>query len=529
MPKILPILALFGLLSSTSAPARESAPRVTIAQGVLAGKTEGSISAYLGIPYAAPPIGKYRWRPPLPAAAWTGVRTADHAGPACTQMISPTGFGPWTHEYVVSGQTSEDCLSLNIWKPAKAAAKAKLPVLVWIHGGAFSQGSGAVPIYDGRALAERGIVVVTINYRLGVFGFLAHPDITAEANGSPPGNFGLQDQIAALRWVRHNITAFGGDPDQVTIAGQSAGSMSVHSLVASPLAKGLFARAIAQSGLPPLAAMPDLAKAEQTGLSFAQEKGAASLVELRTMPAEELLREKQPGMPRFFPIADGTLLPAPPQQMLAQGRFNDVPMIVGQNRDEASAMTPGYGAGDQASFTALLDRSFNAQADRFAALYPAKTEEQRSAASKEIALDKGLGSIAIWAQDRLTQGKAPVYSYLFSHVEPGPQSASFGAFHSSEIPYALDTLDASPERAFTAKDRQVSDWMSGYWINFIRTGNPNGTDRSGAKLAQWPQLTTTSPTIIEVDDKISTRALLPHEKLEAMKAFVASGGAISMF
>lgn len=273
------------LLGATiAAPAQAASPRVTTHSGVVAGAQENTVAVFRGIPYAAPPVGPLRWRPPMPAPGWAGVRSAARFGHSCWQAVSPQGFGPWTHEYVVAGDISEDCLFLNVWAPLK---KGKLrPVLVWIHGGGFNSGSGAIPIYHGAALAARGAVVVTINYRVGVFGFLAHPDLTREAGGAPPANFGLMDMVAALRWVKANIAAFGGDPAAVTIAGQSAGAMAVQDLVSAPMAKGLFQRAIGESGLP--RALTSLGDAEAQGTAFAREKGATSIAALRALPAEAL-------------------------------------------------------------------------------------------------------------------------------------------------------------------------------------------------------------------------------------------------
>lgn len=516
--------ALLTLLSmpALAFTAFAEAPRATVAQGRLQGLEQGDVAAFLDIPYAAPPVGADRWRAPGAPAAWSGVRSAANFGPSCYQGVTPNGFGPWTQEYVTHGEVSEDCLSLNVWTPATKNAK-KLPVLVWIHGGGFLSGSGSVPIYDGHNLAERGVVVVTINYRLGVFGFFADPDVTRDANGAPPTNFGLQDQIAALQWIHRNITAFGGDPDKVTIAGQSAGSMAVHLLVTSPMAKGLFKRAIAESGLPSVAPPPSLATAEAAGTAFAQKGDAATLAELKAIPASKLLALSGPGL-RFFPVVDGQVVPDSPTTLTAEGRFNDVPMIVGQNADEGSAMASGYGAGDKASFDKLLHDSFGKMADRFSPLYPTGDAAARSVSSKQVMLDKGLGAIWEWSRARVAPGHAPVYVYLYTHVEPGPESKRYGAFHSSEIPYALANLDKSPGRTFTDADRALSNEMSSYWVNFVKTGNPNGSD-----LTAWPQFREPKLDILEIGDKIRVEPLLPKAKLELIKAFVNQGGALRQF
>lgn len=517
------LAAAIGLAGTALTPAL-AAPQVEIAQGRLEGKQDGLVEAFLGIPYAAPPVGELRWRPPLPVSRWTETRKAAEFGPSCVQTLLPEGRAPWTREYVVQNRTSEDCLSLNVWASPKSAAPR--PVLVWIHGGGFNEGSGEVPIYNGSSLAGRGIVVVTINYRLGALGFMAHPEITREArsHGEAPANFGLQDQIAALKWVQQNIAAFGGDPANVTIAGQSAGAMAVHALVSSPTAKGLFVRAIAQSGLPTIIPMPGLAEAEKTGVKFAMEKGAKSLTALRALPAEALLAAAgSPGGLRFGATVDGSVLPASPSALLESGNFNDVPMIVGQTADEGSAF-PGYGAGEEQAYKAFLARSFGDKAPEFAKFYPADTEAARSQSMKEASRDRGLALIDQWSRVRVAKGKSPVFTYFYTHAEPGEGSDKFGAFHSSEIPYALATLDAAPERNFKLGDRQLSLTMSTYWVNFVRNGNPNGDG-----LANWPAVTAASVPTMVFGATVATRNILETDKLTAYRAYVAQGGKLGMF
>jgi len=508
------IAIAFAAAGMSPARARDAlpGPAVRVAQGLLAGRPDGAVDAFLGIPFAAPPVGPLRWRAPQPALPWTGERSATDFGAGCVQDVHPGGHAPWTQEYVVAGRISEDCLTLNVWTPARAGEKK--PVLVWIHGGGFQEGSGSVPIYRGSSLAGRGIVVVTINYRLGLFGFVAHPDLRREAGAGVAANFGLQDQIAALRWVHANIAAFGGDPAHVTIAGQSAGSMSVHSLVVSPLAKGLFVRAIAQSALPTAVPLLTLAEAERSGQAFAADKGARTLAELRAMPVEQLALPRggaMGGKYRFGVTVDGRLLPAAPAQLLAQGSFTDVPMIIGQTADEASSR-PGYGAGDAAAYAAFLEQSLGDRAADVAPLYPAATDAERSQAMKAISRDTGLSLIDAWAATRLGRGRTPLWGYYFNHVEPGPASDSFGAFHSSDIPYALSTLDAAPDRAFTLDDRRLSLAMSSYWVNFVRSGDPNG-----AGLPPWLAIDPADPHIIELSTTIHARPLLSADKRRAYR------------
>ena len=493
--------------------------------GTVVGVEQGSVAAFLGIPFAAPPVGADRWRAPQPVKAWQGNRDATHFAASCHQALTPEGFGPWKHEYVVQGEVSEDCLYLNVWTP-KADPEAHRPVLVWIHGGGFTQGSGSVAVYDGAALASDGIVVVTLNYRLGVFGFLAHPELTREAGKAvPPGNFGLQDMIAALRWVRANIAALGGDPDQVTIDGQSAGAMAIHDLLASPLAAGLFKRAIIESGLPNIAVPQSLAEAEQGGEEFQRSRHVASLAGLRALSAAEILGSAQQGGPRFRPIIDGVLLPGAPAQIAKSGRFNDTPVMIGMVADEASGLAPGsYGIADQEGFIDLFHQAYGPMADRFQHFYPAGTDAERVAMTHQVLRDKGLAALYAWGSERLARSKQPVYVYMFTHVEPGPDSARYAAFHSCEIPYAFRTLDKAPERNFTTADRALAHRVSAYWVNFVKTGDPNGHG-----LASWPRLEANNPRIMKLDVEAGAQPLLPAPKLEAVRRFLAQGGNPSMF
>jgi para-nitrobenzyl esterase len=498
------------LAATIAASAQAAPPRIHTGSGVVEGTRENTVAVFRGIPYAAPPVGPLRWRPPMPAPNWAGVRSTARFGHSCWQAVSPQGFGPWTHEYVVAGDISEDCLFLNVWAPLKKVALR--PVLVWIHGGGFNSGSGAIPIYDGAALAARGAVVVTINYRVGVFGFLAHPDLTREAGGAPPANFGLMDVVAALRWVQANIAAFGGDPAAVTIAGQSAGAMAVQELVSAPMAKGLFQRAIGESGLP--RALSSLDRAEAQGTAFAQGKGAASIAALRALPAEALQPSHGANAVRFVPVADGRLLPTGPWRAAS-----DVPMLVGFNNDEGSALGEDYGSTDSGKLEALLASGFGPYADQATALYPAATPEQRAAANKQIRRDQNLAAIDSWSLRRAATARTPVYAYLFTHVLPGADTDRWGAFHSSEIPYVFGTFAASPERRITRADRDLSRVVSSYWLNFIRRGDPNGPG-----LPAWPASAST-PVALHVDSRILPEPLLPPAKLALWRRVAKSAAA----
>lgn len=521
------ITKLLLLMSAcAAATAAQAEPQVRISTGMIEGKQEGRVAAFLGLPYASPPTGADRWRAPKSPMPWEGVRQSAKFGASCPQNVLKQGIGPWTHEFMVQNEVSEDCLFLNVWTPA--AASAKLPVIIWIHGGAWVEGSGAVPIYDGRNLAERGAVVISINYRLGILGFFAHPELTKEAQaaGTPPANFGWQDQIAALKWVKQNIAAFGGDPDQVTIAGQSAGSLSVQAMVVSPMAKGLFKRGIAQSGYANLASMANLEGAERNGTAFAKRANAKSLAELRAMTPAQLLATSSidlSGAP-LAPSIDGMLLPAGIDTLFAQGRFADVPLMIGQNADEGSFSPIGYGARTATDYLTLLQNSYGIMADRFASLYPAVTEDQRAQRSKELLRDRGLASMWQWSQNRVKPSKSPVYGYLFSHAMPGPETHRYSAFHTSEVPYALSTLDAAPERNFSVADNDLSHAMSEYWLNFAKNGDPNGPG-----LPVWPRIDADHAQIMEFGDMPSVRPILPGHILDAERDYIAHGGSPKMF
>jgi para-nitrobenzyl esterase len=512
---------LIGLIGSVAVA---QVPVAHTSAGDLSGVQADTVTAFLGIPYAAPPVGPGRWRAPQPLAAWKGTRDATRFAASCYQDVGPNGFGPWKHEYVVQGTVSEDCLYLNVWTP-KVDPEARLPVLVWIHGGGFAQGSGSVAVYDGTGLAADALVVVTINYRLGVFGFFAHPGLSREAaKAEPPGNYGLEDVIAALKWVHANIAALGGDPGKVTVAGQSAGAKAVHYLIDSPLAAGLFQRAIIESGLPNLLPPLSLRKAEKVGEDFARGQKAPSLAALRALPPQSLLAgAMKPGV-RFVPIVDGVLLPQAPGPFASSGRFNDTPVLIGMVADESSAFSPDYNTSDKAAFAALLSKTYGTMAERFRQLYPADTDAERLQMTRQLLRDRGLAALYAWGRDRLAHSHQSVYAYLFTHVEPGPDSARYGAFHSSEIPYAFKTLDKAPERNFTAADRSLSQLVSGYWANFVKNGDPNGPG-----LPQWPQLSTTDPRIMKLDSDSTAQPLLPERKLQAVWVYLAEGGEPSMF
>ena len=502
-----------------------NAPRVHLTQGWLRGRAQGPVDVFLGIPYAAPPVGAYRWRAPRPAKPWQGLRSAEHFGASCSQPVVRNGFGPWTREYFPHGAISEDCLYLNVWTPRRRTGR--LAVLVWIPGGGFIGGSGSVPIYNGARLAAHGIVVVSINYRLGPFGFLTTPALVAQArrDHEPPGNYGLQDVIAALRWVHQNIAAFGGTPREVTIAGQSAGAISVQDLLVSPLATGLYQRAIAESGLPTTVPSVQLAQAERVGETFMRAHGARTLTAFRALPPRAL---EPAGAfmsgPQFFPIIDGQLVPATVDRLIAEGRARKVPVLIGMNANERSASSPLTRTLSRRLWHAFLRKDFGAMAPTFARLYPVKTARQRARAKRALQTNLGRAALYHWARLWLAHAQDPVYAYLWTHVEPGPQSAKWGAFHTSEVPYVFDTLDRSPGRPFTAADRAIARRMSAYWVDFVKTGNPNGPG-----LPAWPRLAHPHGPIMRLGTRMKTEPLLPPRVLSAMRIFMAHGGKTGLF
>ncbi|MFN0119803.1 MAG: carboxylesterase/lipase family protein, partial [Blastocatellia bacterium] len=421
--------------------------------GSLAGTALPSgIRVYKGIPYAAPPVGELRWRPPQPPAKWDGVRKADTFSDSCMQDLARSR-NPWTKEFMVQNAASEDCLCLNVWTGARAASE-KRPVLVWIHGGAFYEGSGEIITYDGEALAKKGLIVVTINYRLGVFGFYTHPELTKESPQHASGNYGLLDIVAALQWTRKNIAAFGGDPERVTIAGQSAGAAAAHTLTASPLARGLFHRAIAESGSSVARRTRDLPVSEQDGVKWAETKGAKSLRELRARPAADLM-----GGARFSPVVDGWFLPADTAVIFAQGKQNDVPIMTGLTADEGSA-SPTYGKIKADEFSKQTQQRFSDHADAFLKLYPSSDQTQSGLSQKHRARDQGLVSMHLWAAERAKTSKAKAYTYYFTRGIPWPEHPDFGAFHTGDVPYFFANLKHL-HRPWETIDRRLADTASG--------------------------------------------------------------------
>jgi para-nitrobenzyl esterase len=407
---------------------------------------------------------------------------------------------------------SEDCLYLNVWTKTTEAG-ANRPVLVWFHGGGFGEGSGSLPSVDGGARAKKGLVVVTLNYRLNVFGFLAHPELTSESPSHSSGNYGLLDQIAALQWVKRNISAFGGDPGKVTVAGQSAGSASVHLLITSPLAQRLFAQGIAQSGssVERVVNGTRLADAEKAGAAWAASAGAPSLAALRAKPAAALLQ----GAFTMRPAIDGWVVTDDGAVVYGQGRQNDVPMLTGLMRDEQSGFQPR--AVKSQEFREAMKKRYGDRAAAFFTLYPAGTDDEARAARDASTRDQAVVSMRAWAAMRARTARTRLYVYYFTHPSPGWDSEHIGAFHSGDVEYVFGTLDATA-RPWQPLDRQLSETLSSYWANFVRTGDPNGPG-----LPAWPVYKDNPAVFMELGDRLAPRDVMPERtKLEFFEAYYAT-------
>lgn len=479
-------LAIVALAACTPlAPADTAAPLtapVAIEGGRVRGVERSGVTMFGALPYAAPPVGARRWRPPSSVTPWGDVvRAADHLPPECPQVpvAADALFAPSVNE------RSEDCLYLNVWTNARGAHERR-PVMVWLHGGGFMQGSSAVPMYDGAALARRGVVFVSINYRLGVLGFLAHPKLTAESPRRASGNYGLLDQIAALEWVKRNIAQFGGDPGNVTVIGQSAGSMSLSLLTVSPLARGLFHKGIGETGasMALLSSRP-LAEAEARGAAFAQSVGARSLSDLRAMDADDLARAAGVVPGTFEPIVDGWVLPAPAEQVYHLHDQVHIPLLLGSNSHE----NPVDASVTLAGYRAMLSQAFGEDGAELLALNPAATDaEARDASRRLMTIAMAQYPMHLWATLHSESGTAPLYLYRFTRSPPVPQgryleqraTPELGAWHGAEIAYALDNLSMR-DWPWRPTDRRLSALMASYWVNFARTGNPNGPS-----LPEWP-------------------------------------------
>jgi para-nitrobenzyl esterase len=506
--------ALTVVLALIGGPAYAQIGEVDVTGGRVSGVVTNGIVAFKGIPFAAPPVGALRWKAPQPVVTWSGVRPATTFAPGCMQ--DPT----LARLFGAPDAISEDCLYLNVWTPAKAVTE-RLPVMVWIYGGAFTSGMTSIPAYDGAPLAEKGVVIVSVSYRLDAFGFLAHPELSKES-GKGSGNYGLQDQIAGLRWVKSNITRFGGDPNRVTIFGESAGGISVSMLAASPAAKGLFQRAISESGgsFGPArtaneggATVPSLKVAETTGQTFLRRLGVADITAAREVPAGRIQ-----GLPAsFWPVFDGDVLPDDQHERYQAKRFNDTPILVGTNSDEGITFVPG--ATQPEAFERSIRSAYGAKAETILAAYPHATVAESSQSARDIFRDATFAwHTWAWAMLQSKRGDGKAYVYYFDHRTPLSPN---GAGHAAEIPYVLRTLGrftgpAALVGAPRPDDRAMSDLMSSYWVNFAKTGDPNGPG-----LPPWPAFTERAQTVMHFDASSSARPAPNMTQIKALDEYFA--------
>ena len=482
-------LLLLILAGSAIASAAITEP-VKIDTGLVSGTSTASpdVRVFKGIPFAAPPVGDLRWRPPQPAAHWDGVRKADQFGPVCMQQSRPGS----------TAAPSEDCLYVNVWTAAKSAGERR-PVIVWTYGGGFTSGSGSEPRYDGANLARKGVVFVTYNYRLGAFGFLAHPELDKESDHHTSGNYAMMDMAAVLHWVQANITAFGGDPKRVTIDGESAGAMMVSSMVGSPQGKGLFRRAISQSGAwmgIGMGKMTTHEQAEAAGEKLAQALGASSLAEMRAKPAADVLKNGRGGGISI----DGWYVPEDLSLTFAKGKENDVNVLVGSNRDEGTFFSRPGATVSAEQFETRAKQRFGELADSYAKVYPVSNDTEAQAAQLATMRDEMGWHMRTWALLQEKKGKDKSYLYFFTHVPPSPPGrASRGATHTTELSYMFDNL--LPGAPWTDEDRKLADMMSSYWANFAATGNPNGKG-----LPEWPMYREKADQAMILGDTVSVGA-----------------------
>lgn len=502
-------------------------PRVQTQHGMIEGVNVSGTHIYKGIPFAQPPVGDLRWKEPQPVEKWDGILEAKSFRDKCMQL--PV-FGDMN--FRASGM-SEDCLYLNIWTPAKSPDES-LPVLVYYYGGGFIAGDGSEGRYDGESMARnKGVVTVTLNYRLGVFGFLAHPELTEESPHQASGNYALLDQAKALEWVQQNISSFGGDPDNITIAGESAGSISVSSLMASPLSRDIIAGAIGESGsilgaLPPVS----LEEGERNGTSFAETVNASRLDELRAIPAEDLLQASgQPGLPRFAPTVDGYFFPKPPLEIFESGEQADVPLFVGWNSQEMNyRMILGDDKPTPENYAEKISDLYGNHAGQILELYPGSTTDEVLQSATDLAGDRFIAySTWKWADIHTKTGSKPVYRYYYARPRPPMKAESTqmqgteseqetnnppepkGAVHSAEIEYMMGNLHHNSVYEWTEDDVRVSDVFHGYAANFVKTLNPNGPG-----LPEWSAINqnNNSPKMIYIDAKTHQINEMHRERYE---------------
>lgn len=502
-----PILLSLFLLACT----KTSPTIVQLDSGQIEGayNADKTVRSFKGIPYAAPPIGDLRWQAPQAVPPWAGVKATTDFGPSPIQN-KPEPFYCWTEEFIAKPEPlDEDCLHLNVWTSAQSS-QDKHPVFVWIYGGGLSSGSSNCDIYDGEEMAKQGIIFVSLNYRVGVLGFLAHPELSANSSYRASGNYGFLDQIAALKWVQENIRAFGGDPENVTIAGQSAGAFSVNTLIASPLAKGLFHKAILQSGgLLSNRLQQNLAEAEKVGQRFMEVAGAKSIADLRKMPAEQIQAfSHDPALGRFGVTLDGYVLPEDLMTHFENGQHHQVPMLAGWVTGDGSFL--GESQMTVAEYEAEAVSLYGEDAAEYLSIFPASTTEEVQAMKRKLTLLQFAGMTP-----HLLAGfnTTPLFIYEFGHVPPDkPNFPNYGAFHTSEVPFVLHTLHHW-QRPWRSIDQDIEKTMSAYWVNFAKTGNPNA-----AGLPEWKAYGETEGHILRIQESISSQAAYMKEAFDFLAA-----------
>ena len=503
---------------ATKAESKEALPLETIVEvtgGTIEGVEQDGIFMYKGVPFAAPPVGDLRWKAPAPVIPWTGVKKADAFCAACMQAANAMGN---------TAPVSEDCLYLNVWTPAKKVNE-KLPVIYWVHGGGYSGGSTSTPMYDGTGFAKKGVIMVSVAYRLGPFGFLAHPELSRES-GNGSGSYGILDMIEGLKWVKENIARFGGDPSNVTIFGHSAGGAAISLLAATPLTDGLFHRAICMSGgsFTPLMAsnqtgiglgMPTLKLAEQNGEEFLKQLGVEDITAARALSAEDIQNKLTGGMGgmRFRPVADGYVISNDLYSLFEAGRFNDTPVLLGHTSDEMGSFGPTQNITPE-QIEKQIRAQYSSQADAILAVYPHSTDAEATKSSKDIRNDSSFSwNTWTWSRLQTRNGKGKAFQYYFDYH---PNSPDGGSGHGSDVPYAFQTL-GGPMGAPKEEDLKLSDVINSYWINFARSGDPNGTG-----LPEWPAFMENDQKVMVFDTAPSARPVPNLERLKALDAYYSS-------
>jgi len=526
--KVLRLLSILAVMPWTAQPALSQIQTAKVTGGEVHGVIKDGIVSFKGIPFAAPPVGELRWRAPQPVKPWEGVRVADAYAPGPMQ--------PTVVALVMGGSAnlSEDCLYLNVWTPAKSAEE-RLPVMVWIYGGGFISGLTSVQVFDGTRLAQTGVVLVSIAYRVGPFGFLAHPELSRES-GKGSGCYGIQDQVAGLRWVKDNIAQFGGDPSRVTIFGQSAGGISVSMLTTVPAARGLFQRAISQSGgsMAPVKrgealemSLVSLPMAEMAGEKYLRKLGVDSIKAARAMSASDIqsvetASEFQHAMTQmstkkavtgitFWPVADGETLPGDESELYEAGKFHDTPVLIGWNSDEGSMFVHAKASPEE--FETQVRTNFGPAAEAMLSAYPHSTVAEVFKAAKDIVRDVAFGwNTWTWAKLQTRKGRNKAFVYYFDQRTP---SSPDGSSHAAELGCVFRNLKSwtgSP----SPKNAQLSDLMSSYWVNFAKSGDPNGPG-----LPAWPAFTESDMMVMFLDNNPSARPMPHLEKLKAIDAYYA--------